>query len=280
MSALTNFVGKYSLLDMSWIEIIFLICSGLLVGFINTLAGGGTVISLSVFMFMGLPIDVANGTNRIAVIFQNITSTYGFYQKKVMNFKKGLSLALPTVLGSVIGAQMAVNLDQDLFKKAIAVVMIVMVFFMIFKPQKFLKGDVELQNKKINWITWLMFFLIGVYGGLFHVGVGYFLLAAIVLGSGFDLVHANALKVLIVLAYSIVALVVFVINDSVDWQIGLIHSIGNVVGAWIASHMAVEKGANFVRWIMIVVIIFIAGEMFNLYEVSDLLRWIEFQKSK
>lgn len=264
--------------NMNWIEIVFLICSGLLVGFINTLAGGGTVISLSVFMFMGLPIDIANGTNRIAVIFQNITSTYAFHQKKVMNFRKGMALAVPTAIGSIIGAQMAVDLDQDLFRKAIAVVMIVMVVFMIFKPQRFLKGNVELQNKKVNWVTWLIFFLIGVYGGLFHVGVGYFLLAAIVLGSGFDLVHANALKVLIVLVYSVFALVVFVLNDSVNWSIGLIHSIGNVIGAWIASHIAVEKGANFVRWIIIVVIIFIAGEMFNLYEVSDLLRFIDPEK--
>ena len=118
---------------MQWADIVALIVSGVFVGFINTLAGGGTIISLTVFLLLGLPIDIANGTNRIAVILQNITSVQAFHQKKVMSWRKGLILSIPAVLGSVIGAQLAVDIDREAFEKAIAVVMLLMIFFMFFK---------------------------------------------------------------------------------------------------------------------------------------------------
>ncbi|MCK9451348.1 MAG: sulfite exporter TauE/SafE family protein [Bacteroidales bacterium] len=254
---------------MTWPDITALIVSGVFVGFINTLAGGGTIISLTVFLILGLPIDVANGTNRIAVILQNITSVQAFHQKKVMSWKKGLLLAIPAVVGSVIGAQLAVDIDREAFEKAIAVVMLLMIFFIFFKPSQFLHGRADLLSRKVDWKQLLIFFLIGVYGGMFQVGVGYFLLAALVLGVGFDLVKANAVKVLIVLVYTIFALAVFVFNDAVNWKFGLIHAIGNVIGAYAASHIAVQKGAAFVKWVIVVVILLTSAQLLGLYDLSD-----------
>jgi uncharacterized membrane protein YfcA len=254
---------------MTWPDITALIVSGVFVGFINTLAGGGTIISLTVFLILGLPIDVANGTNRIAVILQNITSVQAFHQKKVMSWRKGLLLAIPAVVGSVIGAQLAVDIDREAFEKAIAVVMLLMIFFMFFKPSRFLHGRADLLSRKIDWKQLLIFFLIGIYGGMFQVGVGYFLLAALVMGVGFDLVKANAVKVLIVLVYTIFALAVFVFNDAVNWKYGLIHAIGNVIGAYVASHIAVQKGAAFVKWVIVVVILLTSAQLLGLYDLSD-----------
>jgi uncharacterized membrane protein YfcA len=169
---------------MSWFEIMLLIFSGILVGFINTLAGGGTIISLSLFMFMGLPANVANGTNRIAVILQNLTSVSEFGRKKMLDFKKGTALAIPTVIGAILGAQIATDINEEVFEKALAIVMIVMVYFIVVKPSKWLRGQQELIGKKVNWIQLVIFFLIGVYGGFVQVGVGYFIIAGVVLGAG------------------------------------------------------------------------------------------------
>lgn len=255
---------------MSALEVVALVVSGVFVGFINTLAGGGTIISLSLFMFMGLPADVANGTNRIAVVLQNITSVATFRQKKLLDTRKALWLSVPTVIGSIIGAQLSIEIDEATFRKAIGVVMLLMIFFIISKPDKWLKGQLKLQEKKVSPLQYIIFFGTGIYGGFVQVGVGYFLLAAIVLGAGYDLVKANAIKVFIVLAYTVFAMVIFIIHDKINWQFGLIHAIGNIIGAYLASRYAVDWGANFIRWFIIVIILIASADLFGVIDLRGL----------
>lgn len=255
---------------MSALEVVALVVSGVFVGFINTLAGGGTIISLSLFMFMGLPADVANGTNRIAVVLQNITSVATFRQKKLLDTRKAIWLSVPTVIGSIIGAQLSIEIDEATFRKAIGVVMLLMIFFIISKPDKWLKGQLKLQEKKVSPLQYIIFFGIGIYGGFVQVGVGYFLLAAIVLGAGYDLVKANAIKVFVVLAYTLFAMIIFIIHDKINWQFGLIHAIGNMIGAYLASRYAVEWGANFIRWFIIVIILIASADLFGVIDLRGL----------
>lgn len=255
---------------MTTLEVIALIVSGVFVGFINTLAGGGTIISLSLFMFMGLPVDVANGTNRIAVILQNLTSSATFKNQKLLDTKKAIALAIPAVIGSIIGAQLSVELDEDTFEKAIGLAMLMMIYFMVVKPEKWINGQEHLKVKKVSWVQVVIFFLIGIYGGFVQVGVGYFLLAGIVLGAGYDLVRANAIKGFIVMLYTTFALIVFVINDKVYWPFGLIHAIGNITGAFIASRYAFTWGAGFIRWFIIVLILVTSADLFGLIDIRSL----------
>ena len=255
---------------MTLFEISLLIIAGLLVGFINTLAGGGSIISLSVLMMLGLPAPVANGTNRIAIAIQNLVAVSSFKQQKVLDAKKGIWLAIPAVVGSVIGAMIAVDINEEVFEKAIAVIMIIMLVFIIYKPQNWIKERTRLVEKKVNFWQVLIFFFIGIYGGFIQMGVGYFLLAGIVLGVGYDLVKANAIKVLIVLLYSPFAIFVFFMNDQINWAYGLIMTVGNVAGALIASRMAVKKGAKFVRWVIVVVILLTAIHLFNIVNLKEL----------
>jgi len=257
---------------MSWYIILILIVSGVFVGFINTLAGGGTAISIAVLMMLGLPANVANGTNRIAVIFQNITSVQAFGKQKLLPWRKATLLAIPTVVGSVIGAWIAVDIDESFFRKAMAVIMLIMLFFVIVKPSVWLKERKHLTEKPVSWIEVIIFFFIGIYGGFIQIGVGYYLLAGIVLGSGFDLVKANAIKVYIVLIYTLAAIVVFVLNNQVHWQYGLIHSMGNIIGAWIGSRMAIKKGVEFVRWVIILVILVFSADLLGIISIKELVR--------
>ncbi len=254
---------------MTWPIVATLIVSGVFVGFINTLAGGGTIISLSLFMFLGLPANVANGTNRVAVILQNMTSVSEFRRKKVLDFKKANKLAIPTMIGAIIGAQIASDINEAIFRKAIGVVMIVMMYFILTKPSQWLKGTEALMEKPVSWIQIVIFFAIGLYGGFVQVGVGYFILAGVVLGAGYDLVKANAIKVWIVLLYTPLALIVFILNDQVRWDYGLIHAIGNIIGAFVASRFAVSWGANFVRWVVIVVIVVFASDLLGIINIRD-----------
>jgi uncharacterized membrane protein YfcA len=250
---------------MSWLTVIALIVSGVFVGFINTLAGGGTAISIVVLMMLGLPANVANGTNRIAVIFQNITSVQAFNRKKLLPWRKATLLALPTIVGSIIGAWIAIDINEAFFRKAMAVIMLIMLFFVIVKPSVWLKERKHLTEKPVSVTEVIIFFLIGIYGG-------FILLAAIVLGSGFDLVRANAIKVWIVLLYTLAALMVFIFNKQVHWQFGLIHAIGNIIGAWIATRLAIKRGVEFVRWVIIVIILVFSADLLGIISIKEIIQ--------
>lgn len=256
---------------MTWLTVIILILSGVFVGFINTLAGGGTAISIAVLMMLGLPANVANGTNRIAVIFQNITSVQAFNQKKLLPWRTATLLALPTIIGSVLGAWIAVDINEVFFRKAMAVILLIMLFFVIVKPSVWLKEQKHLTEKPVSFLEVIIFFLIGIYGGFIQIGVGYYLLAAIVLGSGFDLVRANAIKVWIVLLYTLAAILVFIFNKQVHWQFGLIHAIGNIIGAWIATRLAIKRGVEFVRWVIIVVILIFSADLLGIISIREII---------
>ncbi len=256
---------------MSISEIALLTAAGLMVGFINTLAGGGSIISLSILMALGLPPTLANGTNRVGIIIQTITATTSFRQQKVLETRKAIKLAIPATIGSVIGAFVAVDINEDIFKKAIGVTMLIMLVFIFYNPKKYIYGNVQIENKPFTWKTYLIFFLIGIYGGFIHMGVGYFLLTAIVMGAGFDLVKANAIKVFVVLAYIPFSLVVFIYYGQVNWLYGFIVAIGSVSGAFIASRMAVSKGVDFIKWVIVVVILLTSGQMFGLYDLKGLI---------
>ncbi len=257
---------------MNLFEVVALIFGGVLVGFINTLAGGGSIISLSLLMYvMGLPANIANGTNRIAITLQTLVASGSFKKQKVLDWKKGLKLGIPSVLGSIIGAMIAVDIQEEIFEKAMAIIMIVMLAFIFYKPQLWLKGREELIEKKVSPFIMFIFFLIGIYGGFIHVGIGYLLLISIVLGAGYDLVKANAIKVFIVLMYVPFSLAVFIYNGQVNYLYGFVLAIGNIIGALIASRLSIKNGANFVRWVIVVVVIFTAANIFGLIDIKLLL---------
>ncbi len=229
------------------------ILAGLACGFINTIAGSGSLITLPILIFMGLPAGVANGTNRVAILAQNLVAAKSFHQQGILDIKQGSRLLIPAMLGALVGAQIAVDLNEKMMQLAIASVMILMVVVMLLKPGKWLKdstGNVE----KPGWKQWFAFFTVGVYGGFIQAGVGIFMLASLVLVSGFDLVRGNALKVFLAMGFTPVALFVFLINDQVRWDVGLIMALGNMTGAWLGARAAIKGGAGFVRNALIVVV--------------------------
>ena len=250
-------------MELTWISIIILICSGIIVGFINTLAGGGTVVSLSVFMFLGLPPMVANGTNRIAIIFQNATAVTYFQKNKLIDWHKILRLGVPTILGSLTGAIIAGFLSNKLFLYIFAGVVILFGISMLFNPDRYIREKTELINRNISVWQYLLYFIIGIYGGFVHVGIGYLFLAALVLGNGYDLMKANVLKNVLVLLYVPFSLLIYAWQGNIYWSFGLVHAIGNIIGASLAARLAIKKGASFIRYIVLVLIVIVILQLFG-----------------
>ncbi|MGQ1908377.1 sulfite exporter TauE/SafE family protein [Marinifilum sp. RC60d5] len=256
---------------MEWYYYLLVVLVGVFAGFLNTLAGSGSVISLAMLMFMGLPANVANGTNRIAILLQNVVGVSSFKKQKVFSFKEGIWLALPAIIGSVVGASLAVEINEEIMEKTIGGLLVFLFFIVLYKPDAWIKGQAGLVRSKPSILQVVIFFFIGIYGGFIQAGVGFFLLSGLVLGAGFDLVKANAIKVFVILLYTPFALGVFIMNGQIDYKIGFILAAGNMIGAYIAANFAVSWGAKFVRYILLGVIVFASLKFIGVYEMIGLI---------
>ena len=251
---------------MTWIEITELVLLGIFVGFVNTLSGSGSLLTLPFLISLGLPANVANGTNRIAILLQNVVGVASFKKQKVFEFKEAVWLTIPAIIGAVVGASVAVKISDALMEKIIAGILVFMFLLLIFKPKMWLKEQAKDLKTKPTFVQFIVLFFIGIYGGFIQAGVGLFLLAGLVLGAGFDLVKANAVKGFIILLYTVFALSIFIYNDSVDYKIGLILAGGNMVGAFIASRFAVDWGPKFVRYVLLVVLFLASLKLFGVFD--------------
>lgn len=254
---------------MEWYIYLLVIAAGALAGFINTLAGNGSLITLPLLIFLGLPANVANGTNRVAILMQTATSVTRYRKTGQLNVRHGLILSIPAVIGAVLGAQIAVSINEQLLRLIIGVLMVAMLALLFARPKRWLQGREEAISQKPGIGQMVALFFVGMYGGFIQVGVGVFLLAALVLGVGYGLKGmANPIKNLIVFCFTILALLIFVLNDQVEWVIGIILGLGNMVGAWIAVKVPAEKYANHIRWLLIVMV---AASAIKLLGVWDFL---------
>ena len=237
-----------------WYHYVLLIVVGFAVGFINTVAGGGTLLSLPVLIFLGLPPNVANGTNRVAIVIQTAFAIAGFKSKGVTTFPFNAYLGASALLGAIIGASIAVDIDGTVFNKILAVIMIAVILIIVFKPKINLKDVHERLTGKYLWLGMFAFFFFGIYGGFINAGLGFIIILFLHFFNHMSLVRANATKVAVVCIYTLSALVVFILNDKVNWAVGFVLAIGNATGAWIASRVSVNKGDGFIKTFLLVVV--------------------------
>lgn len=250
--------------------IVLLISTGVVVGIINTFAGAAAAISISMFMALGMPITVANGTNRIPVLAQTLVMSVNFARQGVLDYKVGLRLAIPAVVGSVIGSFFASWVDVQIFSYVLTLVLLLLLVFLVVNPRKIINDkrsdDSPITIRKIDY---LWFFIIGLYGGAIHIGVGYLILAVTMMHMGYDVITANALKGFVVLMYVPFALGIFMYNDQVVYSYGIVHAIGNIIGAFIATQFAGKINKAFIRWLLIVMIIITMLDINGIISIKD-----------
>ncbi|SNR58669.1 sulfite exporter TauE/SafE family protein [Lutibacter flavus] len=240
------------------VEIIVLICVGFIAGSINALAGGGSLLTLPILIFLGLPPNIANGTNRIAILFQNIFTTAGFKSKGIITFPFSIYLGVSALVGSLIGAQIAVDIKGETFNKILAIIMVIIVVYMVLQSKRKQENTIEKIVGKHLWLSVVLFFFVGIYGGFIQAGVGFIMLLILSSVNNLSLVKSNAIKVTVVLIYTVSAVMVFAYNDKINWRIGLTLAIGNALGGWLASRWSVKKGDRLIRKFLIVMIVIMA----------------------
>ncbi|MCO5723409.1 sulfite exporter TauE/SafE family protein [Robiginitalea marina] len=239
----------------AWYHYLLLVGIGFIVGFINTVAGGASLISLPILIFLGLPPAVANGTNRVAIVLQNAIAVAGFRSKGVSTFPFNIYLGVSALLGSVLGAYIAVDIKGETFNRILAIIMVVVVLIIVFKPKVNISELEERLNGKYRWLGMLAFFFIGIYGGFINAGIGFVIILFLHYFHRLSLVKANATKVAVVFLYTLAALVVFVLNDKVIWKVGLVLAVGNGLGAWFSSRISVNKGDGYIKVFLVGMVI-------------------------
>lgn len=239
--------------------------AGVGAGIVNTLAGGGSLFTLPLLIFLGLPAPLANGTNRVAIWVQCVVSTLGMRRGGIRNFAQSALLSIPAVLGSVAGAQVSVEIPALWFERIFAIIMVIMVWFIVWNPKP------PEQASPRGWlqhpvIVSIVFFLIGIYGGMIQAGVGYFLTAALVICCRMNLRETASIKVTVVAIYTTVALWVFFINDQIDWPMAIVLSIGNGIGGWMGARMVVSKREEWIRITLGISVFFMALKLLGVFD--------------
>lgn len=240
---------------MEFLKYILLVLAGTGSGFINVMAGGGSMLTIPVLIFMGMPSSVANGTNRLAVIVQSGYGSWGFYRKGLLDIKSGLFLALPALAGCIAGSLIAVDLPDWLFNRALAIIMVIFLLIILFKPQNKIVVEAENMSLSRRIIAAILFFFVGLYGGIIQVGVGLIIMVTLSLVTGMKLLKINGLKLFIITIYTISAVVIFALNGKIMWLQGLILASGNAFGSWLGLKFSMKMGDGPVKIILTCVVI-------------------------
>ena len=233
--------------------IILLISVGIFVGFINTIAGMATALSYGLFMMMGLPINVANGTTRVGVLLQFITTSAIFKKKGYLNVKTGWKVGIPVGLGAIFGALLAAVLKVKVIEIVMAILLPIICLLLFIDKSRFARINTESKNS--NLLIFLIFTVIGVYGGFTHSGVGLLIMFGSFFFLGLDMIRSNAIKQFAVTIYTPLALAVFIIYGQVNWTIALIYAIGNIIGGVAGSYASIKGGEKFIKVFVTIVIV-------------------------
>ena len=240
---------------------LLLFAAGVVAGALNVIAGGGSFLTLPVLMFLGLPAGLANGTNRVGILLQNVGAVWSFERDGVLDWRSSVWAALPALPGAALGVWLALLVSDQAFKRILALLIVTLSLWTLWSRGPGSRGDVLRDRAELSHARRIAigvaFFLIGVYGGFVQAGVG-FLIVGATTAAGLDLVRGNAVKVLTVLCFTVLSVTLFALNGRIDWVVGSILAAGMIVGGVVGARMTVLKGHKWVRGVVTVTMILFA----------------------
>ena len=250
-------------INITWWNVGVLIAAGVLGGFINTIAGGGSMVTVPALMLLGMPADHANGTNRVGILQQSLTGIRGFNESGKLDKGAILPMLIPTVSGAALGALSTTWLHPDVLKPVLLGAMITIALVTLIFPDVVAPAEgTRTYSLRERPLGALMLFGAGLYGGFVQAGVGFILIAALAAGLRYDLVRANALKVVCTAAFSVVALAVFAATGRVEWVSGIILAVGMTIGAYASVRFALNVSQRIIRWALFVMVCLTSASVF------------------
>lgn len=235
-------------------DYLLLAAVGVVSGILNVLAGGGSFLTLPVLIFVGLPPTLANGTNRVGILLQNVQAVAGFERHRVLDWRFAVRAAVPGLAGAGLGTWAALHVGDEAFRRILALLMVVAALGALLNPRR---PAAATARPRGGLALGLGFFLVGLYGGFVQAGVGFLVLTLTSL-AGLDLVRGNAVKVLFILLLTVLSLSIFAWASQVDWAMGLALGLGAALGAEIGVRLTVLKGHRWVRRVVMVTLVVFA----------------------
>lgn len=238
-------------MDYSIGYFILLIFIGFFAGIINTMAGGGSNLTLPALMVTGMPADVANATNRVGVFLQSLVGAAGFKKHDQLDTQDIVPVLIPCIIGGVFGAGLASYITVDILKPLLLISILTVALIILMKPSVIAPPTGTPQySVKGRPLAWIGLFIAGLYGGFVQAGVGFILITVLAGTLRYDLVRSNALKLVCSVAFTVVSLIIFIIDDSIQWVPGLVLAVGMMAGAWVAVKIAISISQKAMKWFL------------------------------
>uniref|UniRef100_A0A7C5RI66 Probable membrane transporter protein n=1 Tax=Fervidobacterium thailandense TaxID=1008305 RepID=A0A7C5RI66_9BACT len=230
--------GKYVLLFLG----------GLFSGIVNVLAGGGSFVTLPILSLFGLPPSVANGTNRIAILLQNVSATANFMKNKMLDIPLATRLLIPTMTGAILGTSIAIKIPERWLQTSLGIIFLFMAVYMMLPERKKRR---KTDNNVAVLLRHLVFFLIGIYGGYIQAGVGFFLVTALTKLEHVELKMANAMKIVLTLAFTFVSLLLFTVGKKVEIVPGMVLGAGSFIGGAVGAKLNSILGVKVIKTVLV-----------------------------
>ena len=247
---------------MTAFEVASIGVAGFVSGVVNTMAGGGALLTVPLLVMVGIPGTLANATNRVGVFVQSVVAALRFRAEGVSGFSRSVPVIAPLVAGGTLGAYAVARLDDATFERAFGVVMLLLLVPALWPPRETAHTDSPVPTHPA--VHALTYFVIGLYGGSFQAGVGILMVLALA-RTGHDLVLANSIKAVAIAVYTAVALAIFVYAGQVVWAPALLLAVTSSLGATVGARVAVRGGERVIRPVIALAVIALAGKMLRLY---------------
>jgi len=250
---------------MTPVNAILLFLAGIAAGFVNVNAGGGSFLTIPLLIILGgLPATAANASNRVAILLQNIIAARNFRRHGFRDIRQGIKLGLSAMAGAVIGSMIALDIPENVFRTILSVIMVLALAVILHTGRK--KSTEQCAEQLRHPVLQIfMFFFIGIYGGFIQAGTGYLVICALSIIGGLSLVKTNSLKIIIIAAYLVPSLLVFLLNGEIRWLPALVLAAGTSLGGWFGSTFAIKKGDKWIRVILAAAILVMAAKMIGLF---------------
>lgn len=230
---------------------ILILIVGLFAGIVNTIVGGGSLISVPLLIFSGLPAHIAIGTNRFAMIFNTGIAAIDYHKKVKYEIRMLIIPTLFASIGSVIGANIVLQFNEILLEYVIAIFMIIMGCIIFYKKELGLRKETMLVTQKKYYFIVLLSFVLGVYGGFYGAGVSTMFTFLFVSVFGISFLKSAGITRFVVTTLSVIAVPIFLLNSKIDFLYGGLLAVSFILGAKIGVRLALKAGNLWIRRFMI-----------------------------
>jgi len=255
-------------LDLQWYHFLLAIVGGLIAGIINTLAGNGSAITLTVLTeILGLPPNMANGTNRVGITAQSAMSSYIFQKNGKLKIKNSWFYIVLIFIGAMLGVYVALNVSNEQFKTVFSYLLLVMLVVILIKPKRWLR-ETDTDFKLHPALAVLLMVPLGFYGGFIQMGMGVIFLIVFVLIARYNIMEANAVKIFVVFLYTVVVLGIFAYKGLVDWKMGALVAVGQTAGGWLGAEFG-SKYKDADKWAYRLLVAIVLWAIWRLFDLSS-----------